>query len=396
MSHEDQNRHPEDRVGVSFALDADLNPEDFPTLYNLSAGFMFKGLPVPQTQRPPECVYLPVGSSGSHDLETHVAMAEWNRAWMSGHLRHDVLGATLPKPLKWLKHHPETNFYLLPRTRERYFEFAPLYHMLPFKVLQRFGLPLLKRGIWPYSIGAHIPSPLPSDFHARLQQAFAFHIWRHIDRGSAMRAFGASDPIRVLAHSLNYWAPFAQMVAEECMSGVTREDWENQWLAMTDDQQGARELVLEPFKGGYVWNGEAEALNATQRMVQLADQHGRLRGIIDAIRSSRVEDDFSSVWSNAREDFERKLFKKRSKVKVTFVELTDAVPVHGPESEVIDRMLYEDFLAILDPKERSIVVLLSSGITKVGAIAKNLGYANHSPVSKALTRIRTKAQTFLN
>ncbi len=35
-----------------------------------------------------------------------------------------------------------------------------------------------------------------------------------------------------------------------------------------------------------------------------------------------------------REDLERKLYQKRSRVKVTFVELRDSVEVIGPTSEI--------------------------------------------------------------
>jgi hypothetical protein len=59
-----------------------------------------------------------------------------------------------------------------------------------------------------------------------------------------------------------------------------------------------------------VWEDEAtEFLQAT---VDAADADGRLRGILDAVRSNRVEDDFSGHWSHAHEDFERKLYRKRS------------------------------------------------------------------------------------
>jgi hypothetical protein len=100
--------------------------------------------------------------------------------------------------------------------------------------------------------------------------------------------------------------------------------------------------------------------------------------------------------SNAREDFERKLYSKRSKVRVSFVELKDTLPVHGPASEYTDDLLWEDFAALLDRKERHVVVCLRSGTTKLGDIASELGYSNHSPVSKALARIRKKAERFLN
>jgi DNA-directed RNA polymerase specialized sigma subunit len=78
------------------------------------------------------------------------------------------------------------------------------------------------------------------------------------------------------------------------------------------------------------------------------------------------------------------------------VELDDTIPVLGPESEIHDRILGEQFLAVLNEKEKIIVVLLKSGETKLKDIAEHLGYANHSPVSKALTRIARKARQFFD
>ena len=141
--------------------------------------------------------------------------------------------------------------------------------------------------------------------------------------------------------------------------------------------------------------GKEDAWSATQELIQAADAKGHLREIIDAIRSNRVEDDFSKCWSYAREDFERKLYKKRRKVKVSFVELEDTIPVHGPDSEVEENLLWEDFMGMCDVKEKRVIVVLRKGTTKIGDISKELGYANHSPVSKALARIRAKAEKML-
>jgi hypothetical protein len=151
-----------------------------------------------------------------------------------------------------------------------------------------------------------------------------------------------------------------------------------------------------PLFGGYVWCGEAEAAEATRAVIKMADRLGSLSGILHAVRANRIEDDFSSKWSFAREDFERKLYRKRSKIKVTFVELPDTIPVHGPDSEVDEKLLWQTFFGLLDHKERRVVVCLRSGVTKVGEIASRLGYANHSPVSKALARIRQKVLHFLD
>jgi len=146
--------------------------------------------------------------------------------------------------------------------------------------------------------------------------------------------------------------------------------------------------------GTDLWRGEDEAAEFLQATVDAADADGRLRGILDAVRSNRVEDDFSGHWSHAREDFERKLYRKRSKIKVRFVELTDTIPVQGPETEVEANLVFADFLALLDRKEQQVVVLLQNGVTKVGDVASILGYKNHSPVSKRLARIRRKAAEY--
>jgi hypothetical protein len=152
--------------------------------------------------------------------------------------------------------------------------------------------------------------------------------------------------------------------------------------------------VRRPYRGGSLWMGEDEAWEAARELVNVADEHGALRGIIDAAKRHRLQDDFSSLWSYEREDFERKLHRKRSKTKVTFVEMPESVPVHSEDSEVHERILWGDFMSLLDRKERRVVVCLRKGSTGPVDIARELGFANHSPVSKALTAIRLKAERF--
>lgn len=152
----------------------------------------------------------------------------------------------------------------------------------------------------------------------------------------------------------------------------------------------------EPPSGRGLWTGEDDAAQFVRQTVDAADRTGRLRAILDAVRSHRVEDDFSHHWTYAREDFERKLYRKRSKIKVRFVELTDTVSVQGPESEIVDRLVFNDFLALLDPREREVVVLLRSGTTKLTEVAGIMGCRNHSTISKRLTRIRDTAARFFD
>jgi hypothetical protein len=202
-----------------------------------------------------------------------------------------------------------------------------------------------------------------------------------------------------LAHNLDYWIPYAYEVASEYARQLGRTSFDNnkQATKLSALRKALPDDILadRPMMGGTLWMGEAEAWDATKAIVQRADDRGRLRAIIDTIRSNRVEEDFSACWSRAREDFERKLYHKRAKVKISFIELDETIPVHGPEAEIHEHLLWQDFLAFLDTKEKTIVVLLRNGETKLKDISQKLGYANHSPVSKALRRIRDKARKFL-
>lgn len=46
--------------------------------------------------------------------------------------------------------------------------------------------------------------------------------------------------------------------------------------------------------GSHLWFGEQEATEMIEVVIEQADDTGRLRGILDAVRSNRVEDDFSA------------------------------------------------------------------------------------------------------
>lgn len=384
----------------------ELQPETYPVLGNLSAAFIYRFMFVPTDRKPAEFVYVPstvrYGINDSEETRASLLVTQWNMCWEAGRLRPHMFEDEMPRRFDCLRRHEDRNVFLLPRgKRHQYYAHAPLFHMLPKELLKRHGLPPLRRGLWPHYLEDYwLEAMLPDDFDARLSNAYADFIWGHIDSGSGYGAFADHEPLRLLAHNLDFWLPHAHDVAEERLRQMPRVEVENEEQGRLLEQ-GRSEMPAEvelqrPRMGTILWEGEAEADRAVQDMVDRADQDGHLRSIIDAVRSNRVEEDFSERWSFAREDFERKLYRKRSKIGVKFVELDDTIPVHGPESEVHEDLLWEDFLAVLDPKERQITVLLRSGHTKLVEIAEHMGYANHSPISKALARIRKKAIEFLN
>jgi hypothetical protein len=393
---EDDINPYEDVLAGEDDLEADL----FPHFYTLSGAFLYQFIPRPKASKMPEFLYVKVDPSfNPHDMLT---LHEWNFAWEAGHLRHDMFSDKLPKKLDWLKRFENHNIYLLPLvSKNRYFAYSALFHLLPWKTRQKFGLPFIKQGLWPLNFPTkHFDLVLPNDFDIRLQNAFAYHIWPLLDKGSRLSAFSNSDPIKLLAHNLDYWLPHAFKVIENRMQEFPRVEIESAKQRsllgklhknMPDDIRASR-----PLMGGTLWMGEDESWDVTKEIVNSADSSGQLRSLIEAVKSNRVEEDFSSRWSYAREDFERKLYKKRTKVKVSFVELKDTIPVHGPDSEVHENILWEDFIGLVNKKDQRVIVCLRNGLTRVGDISKELGYINHSPVSKALARIRKQAADFLS
>lgn len=374
-----------------------IEPDRFPRMHNVSAGHMYQAIIRPEHPERPEYLTVPV-SPGMDEVETSVAVSRWNMLWEAGQFRRRFFDEEeLPKTLATIADQGDVNISLVPRTSSRYFEFAPLYHLLPKATLERFGLPLLHCGQWPFlaQVG-DVDRYLPSDFHQRLRRAWEYAVWPRLMPGSPPSAFTRDDPIRMLAHNLEFWLPAVTDVIQETLREFPLGEGDIGPVPLIDGSVLPGATLGRPRKGGEIWSGEEEAAEALAWTVEQADRTGQLRGILDAVRAHRIEDDFSARWSYAREDFERKLYRKRAKVQVKFVELTDTIPVQGPETEVVGNVVTSDFLALLDPVDRQVVVLLRSGLTKLTDVAEELGYANHSAVSKRLARIRQQALLYFD
>ena len=386
----DERDHP------FFADPAEVTAESYPEIRNISAGFLMKRVVRPTEPTRPEYVTLPMPG---HILDSGLAfaVAKWNLLWESAQFRRRFFSDDeMPPEIFEIAGQGDVNISFVPRTKSRYYEYAPLFHLLSQSQAQRHGLPLLRRGIWPFMADyTHPDCFLPPDFSVRLGRAWASAVWRHLSPGSPERAFSGSDPIRLLAHNLDFWIPPVTAVMHDILRSfpvVDNEQVPDERVPLMDGGFLEGAVAASPRCGGTLWRGEEWAAEVVEEVVEAADAGGRLRAILDAVRSNRVEDDFSDRWSFAREDFERKLYHKRNKVRVRFVELTDTIAVQGPETEVEGNLVVGDFLALLDERERQIVVLLHSGYTKLGEVASMLGYKNHSPVSKYLARVRRKAE----
>lgn len=388
----------EERRTDVFLPEDEAGPEEFPRLHNISAAFLYKAIARPVAPEPPTYVTLTELTRAS--MEVAGAVGQWNMLWEAAQYRRRFFDLDeLPTQMARVADLGDVNVVFVPRTRSRYHEYAPLIHLLPQPTLARFGLPLLRGGEWPFMADyAGIDEFLPVDFPARLGRAWAWTVWPHLVSGSGLSAFSGNDPVRLLAHNLDFWIPPVTAMMQARL-GENAEIDKGPLPAVITLEDGS---VLDgavpghPRQGGQIWFGEDDARAAVAETVDAADQTGRLRAILDAVRSHRVVDDFSSRWSYAREDFERKLYRKRNTITVRFVELTDTIPVQSPESQIVDGMVTNDFMATLDTRNRQIVVLLASGVTSRTEIAEVLGYANHSAVSKRLAQIRRDAETYFD
>lgn len=359
--------------------------EDYPRMRNISASHIYRGIVRPEGLERPEYIALRMHDPSD---EFAVAVSRWNMLWEAGQFRRRFFGENdLTKDLWEIAELGDVNVTFVPRTRSRYHEYAPLAHMLRRTTLERFGLPLLRAGQWPFlAEWTDVDRYLAHDFEQRLAKAWAWEVWPHLVSGSRITAFSKDDPIRLLSHNLDFWLPPVTEVIQNTLRAFPEVDKDVETGPVTLEDGSVLEgaVTANPRMGGPIWLGEKEASEALAQTVAAADATGQLRGILDAVRSNRVEDDFSAQWSYAREDFERKMYRKRSKTRVRFVEMKDTIPVQGPESEILGTIVTNDFLALLDERNRQIVVLLNSGMTKRTEIAEILGYANHSPVSKRL------------
>lgn len=390
---EEQNRN-------QFLSPADeCTPELYPYMSNMSAAFMYQAVLRSTDPDPVEYVTLRMDALvGEERLKKELVVARWNLMWEAGQYRRRLFDyEELPEDIRKVADVGDVNVLFVPRTRSRYYEYAPLLHLLRRATLERFHLPLVRAGSWPFMMDTTGPDRfLPADFEQRLARAWSWEIWHRLMPGSPLGAFTQSDPIRLLSHNLDFWIPPVTEVIR-----MTLEDFPEVDKGVSEEPVYVEDGTLlpgavrtNPKKGGPIWIGEDQAAETLDWTVDVADATGNLRGILDAVRSNRVEDDFSDRWSFAREDFERKLYSKRSKHRVRFVELKDTIPVLGPESEILGQLVTNDFLALLDKQNRQIVVLLNSGVTKKTEIAQILGYANHSAVSKRLSGIRKMAEEY--
>ena len=249
-----------------FLEDLGVSADQYPRLWNVSAGMFYERVIRALEPSPPEYVTVSLSRWRRTDVELGLAIADWNMLWEAAQFRRRVFSEEqLPPQLREVADRGDVNVVFVPRTDSRYYEYAPLFHLLPRAAAERHGLPLLRGGQWPYlAEGGWIGRHLPVDFEMRLERAWAYAVWRHLMPGSPLRAFSGSDPVRLLAHNLDFWLPSVTAVIQDILRDLPVVDngVEERYPLLTDGTVFERAVMANPRMGSDLWRGEAEAAEA--------------------------------------------------------------------------------------------------------------------------------------
>ena len=265
-------------------LDADdekAGADLYPRLFNVSTGMIYTAVLRTQDPEPAEYVTIPLSSGwGDEENRLHVAVTRWNMQWEAAQFRRWIFREDdLPSPLSELAGRVISTScwcrvpHALLRVR------APAPHAAQSGTRTAWP-PVAARGQWPpFADFYQVDRYLPDDFESRLSRAWASTIWGHIFRKSPMSGFTKSDPIRLLAHNLDYWVPAVTQVIQQEMrewpevdKGIVAHP-----VRLTDGTIFGGAVRANPRMGGDVWRGEDEAALMVERTIEAADIHGRFR-----------------------------------------------------------------------------------------------------------------------
>ena len=208
-------------------------------------------------------------------------------------------------------------------------------------------------------------------FQLALSDTWAWLVWDYFEIRGGMEKYSGYDPFWRLAHAYTLWMQVFRsmgLTAERYFANVAPGDM----------------MAYLPYE---------EASDIIRIMVGHYIANSNFRLWREVVKEHRTHEDFDSRRSSVKIDFHRKWNHSRATVKVLdFIQVDE--PSYYPYDGIDSRLDVERFTSRLDYKNQRIVKLLLAGYTQV-EIAKKLGFANHSGVSKRIKKIGEEFKEYI-
>lgn len=353
---------------------------------------------------PLELVFLPEPENKSFEFIAHVH--EWNATQRAGFLRSSEAIDGLRTYVPWLEERRNPNMILVPTYGTTSELDVMLASLLPDALLTNYGLERKRPSLGLLMVGKSKPT-----YGTKARSAFAQHIWSYLAPRARFNegAFAPNSPLRLLAGDTRFWAHRLYRLAldrrDEYFEPTTHDDegWKpidelrEAILGQLPEEDRHLFRVERPLMGGTIW----DVFDADERedvLKAAIDGDGvmeSLEPVIDLLHRHRVHEDFSDRYSWIKEDFERSFYSKRSRLKVDLLETVDDAPAYDLEpNEPYEQVLFRDIIAMLDQKERRLVIALRMG-KNASTIARESGLRGHASVSRRIAALKAKVAGLL-
>jgi len=353
---------------------------------------------------PLELVFLPEPESNRGEFIAHAH--DWNSTQRAGFIRSSETMDGLRKYVPWLEERRNPNMILVPTRDTTSALDIMLASLLPDALLTNYGLERKHP-----SLGLLMWGKLKPTYGTKARAAFAQHIWSYLAPRVRFNegAFAPNSPLRLLAGDTRFWAHRLYRLAldrrDEYFEPTTHddEDWKpidelrETLLGQLPEEDRHLFRVERPLMGGTIW----DVFDADERedvLKAAIDGDGvmeSLEPVIDLLHRHRVHEDFSDRHSWIKEDFERSFYSKRSRLKVDLLETVDDAPAYDLEpNEPYEQVLFRDIIAMLDQKERRLVIALRMG-KNASTIARESGLRGHASVSRRIAALKAKVAGLL-
>jgi len=258
------------------------------------------------------------------------------------------------------------------------FHYLPILYLIPDEIAIKRGLADFPRD--PYiavTDDKWIDVYNSLNFQVLLMDTWAWMMWQCLGIRGGIDNYSKNDPFIRMVYDLPMWA----------------------WLL---DEGGISIDLLAQYPHGMeipFLTMEQAAFNC-DRFAERFWEHPmlKMREVWEVVKKHRAHNDYSSMPSHVKQDFNRKFHHSRAFMKTVYVDGEDEEHTYSPWmpsdfEEAETRIWFEGFLKRLNEKDRQIVKLLERGYTQE-EIGEMLGYANHSGVCKRIAYIKKEFEKF--